>query len=51
MECYTLTTYYFLENGEVIFIELFDGAVEAIEFKKRRFPNSTLAVRVFNQDD
>lgn len=44
-------TYYFLENGEVIFIENFTGAEEAIEYKVKHFPNSTLALRVGGQDD
>ena len=44
-------TYYFLQNGEVMFIENFDGALEAIEYKKKNFPGATLAVRVGGQDD
>lgn len=44
-------TYYFLENGEVVFIENFENASDAKECQKRMFPKSTLAVRVGSSED
>lgn len=39
-------TYYFLENGEVAFIENFHDVNDATEYQKVHFPNSTLTVKV-----
>jgi hypothetical protein len=39
-------TYYFLENGEVAFIELFHSAEDAKEYQRVHFPKSTLTVGV-----
>lgn len=43
-------TYYFLENGEVVFIENFHNALEAKEHKAKYFPKSTVALRLGGQD-
>jgi hypothetical protein len=39
-------TYYFIENGEVLYISQFKNEEEAISYQKDVHPNSTLAVKV-----
>lgn len=41
-----MSVYYFLTHGEVVFIDNFEGAVEALRYRDQCLPNATVAVKV-----